>query len=102
MELAPKGIRVNAIAPGAVAVESHYKAIDDYNPEAFSARIPAGFVGIPRDIGRVAVFLASDDARYIVGQTLVADGGTISRMSFENVGKTPSSNRFGKGYVPGV
>lgn len=102
MELAPKGIRVNAIAPGAVAVESHYDVIKDYDPKAFGSAIPIGFEGQPRDIGRVAVFLASEDARYIVGQTLVVDGGTTSRMSFENVSRQAHDMRFGKGYVPGV
>lgn len=103
MELAPKGIRVNAIAPGAVTVEHHYKAIENYDPESLGSCIPAGFIGNPHDIGRVAVFLASDDARYILGHTLVVDGGTTSRLSFEKMGvQSPSSHRFGKGYVPGV
>jgi NAD(P)-dependent dehydrogenase (short-subunit alcohol dehydrogenase family) len=102
IELAPKGIRVNAIAPGAVTVENHYKVIPDYDPSASGKVIPAGFVGQPWDIARAAIFLASDDARYIVGQTLVVDGGTTSWMPFSEDFKQPLDSSFGLGYVPGV
>lgn len=69
-------IRVNVIVPS-----SHSKIADEYlaDPkvmEATLATIPLGYLGDPElDIGRVAVFLASDDARYVTGQTLHADGG---------------------------
>jgi NAD(P)-dependent dehydrogenase (short-subunit alcohol dehydrogenase family) len=102
IELAPKGIRVNAIAPGAVAVENHYKAINDYNPEAVGKLIPAGFEGVPEDIANIAVFLSSDEARYIVGQTLVADGGTTSWLALNDGFKKKPEGRFGKGYVSGI
>ena len=76
VELAPKGIRVNAIAPGAVVVDNYYRNKPDCNWEReLAGSIPAGFVAKPSDIAGIAVFLASDDARYIVGQTIVADGG---------------------------
>ena len=102
IELAPKGIRVNAIAPGAVAVESHDRVIENYDTEAMGRLIPAGFEGTPEDIARVAVFLASDDARYIVGQTLIVDGGTTSWMPFSDAFRRPVNMSFGKGYVPGI
>jgi NAD(P)-dependent dehydrogenase (short-subunit alcohol dehydrogenase family) len=69
-------IRVNVIVPSA-----HSKIADEYlsDPEilkATLARIPLGYIGDPElDIGRVAVFLASEDSRYISGQTLQVDGG---------------------------
>jgi len=102
IELAPRNIRVNAIAPGAVEVENHHVAIPDYDAEAFGKVIPAGFVGQPTDVAKVAVFLAGDDARYIVGQTLVVDGGTTSWMPFSDGFRQPSQGSFGKGYVPGI
>jgi len=102
IELAPKGIRVNAIAPGAVEVENHHKIIPNYDPAAMGRVIPAGFVGQPEDIAKVAVFLASDDARYLVGQTLIVDGGTTSWMPFSDGFRQPMGVQFGKGYVPGV
>jgi NAD(P)-dependent dehydrogenase (short-subunit alcohol dehydrogenase family) len=102
IELAVKGVRVNAIAPGAVEVENHYKAVPDYDPKANGQMIPCGFEGVPLDIARVAVFLASDDARYIVGQTLIVDGGTTSWMPFNDDFRKRGDVRFGKGYVPGI
>ena len=102
VELAPKGIRVNAIAPGAVEVEAHHEIFSDYDATAFGRMIPAGFVGQPADIGKVAVFLASDDARYIVGQTLVVDGGTTSWMPFGEGFRHPMGGQFGRHYVPGL
>jgi NAD(P)-dependent dehydrogenase (short-subunit alcohol dehydrogenase family) len=103
IELAPRGIRVNAIAPGAVVVENYYKAEPKGDFSAFGKNIPAGFIGEPIDIARVAVFLASDDARFIVGQTLVVDGGTISWMPFNEGFRRPAKPvQHGRGYVPGL
>lgn len=76
IELAPRGIRVNGLAPGCVHVENYSKAIPGFTPEAAGRNIPAGFCGTPADIGRVVAFLASDDARCILGQVVVMDGGT--------------------------
>jgi NAD(P)-dependent dehydrogenase (short-subunit alcohol dehydrogenase family) len=102
VELAPKGVRVNAIAPGSTAVENHFEVIPDYDLEASGRNIPCGFVGAPLDIARVAVFLASEDARYIVGQTLVVDGGTTAWMPFSDAFRQPMGVQFGRGYVPGL
>ncbi len=102
IELALKGVRVNAIAPGSVVVENHYKVMPGLDVEAGGQNIPCGFVGVPLDIARVAVFLASADARYIVGQTLIVDGGTTSWMPFGDGFRQPMRVQFGKGYVPGL
>jgi NAD(P)-dependent dehydrogenase (short-subunit alcohol dehydrogenase family) len=102
IELAPQGIRVNGIAPGAVEVENHHKIFGSYDREAFGRMIPSGFPGEPADIAKVATFLASDDARYIVGQTLIIDGGTTSWMPFGDGFRKPMDVQFGHGYVPGL
>lgn len=102
IELAPKGVRVNAIAPGSIAVENHFKVNPNLDLEASGRLIPCGFVGQPRDIARVAVFLATEEARYIVGQTLVVDGGTTSWMPFSDAFRHPLGVQFGQGYVPGL
>ena len=102
IELAPKGIRVNAVVPGAVEVEAHHKIFADYDVEAGGKNIPVGFVGQPSDIAKTVLFLASDDARYIVGQALIVDGGTTSWMPFGEGYRQPLGGQFGRGYVPGV
>jgi NAD(P)-dependent dehydrogenase (short-subunit alcohol dehydrogenase family) len=106
VELAPRGIRVVGLAPGAVPIPSHFKSSPGVDMEKaikeFGKSIPCGFAGTPRDIGNIAVFLASDESRYIVGQTLVADGGTTSWMHFSEDFKNPMTAQFGQGYVPGV
>jgi len=105
IELAPLGIRVNAIAPGCVPVANYEQALGDYDIEAMGRNIPAGYVGTPADIGKAVVFLASEDSRFMLGQTLVVDGGTTSWMPFHDQFRqslTEQGIQFGKGYVPGV
>jgi NAD(P)-dependent dehydrogenase (short-subunit alcohol dehydrogenase family) len=106
VELAHRGIRLNAIAPGWVTVENYYKAIPGFN-EADARRaaenaIPVARPGAPLDIARLAAFLCSDEAGFIVGQTIVADGGTTSLMSLISDFRNESPARFGTGYLPGV
>lgn len=101
IELAPQGIRVNAVAPGAVPVENHFKAAAGNELDGLGKLIPCGFGGTPADIAKTIVFLASNDARYIVGQTIVVDGGTTSWMSFSE-GYNDIGLRLGKGYVEGL
>ncbi len=106
VELAHRGVRVNAIAPGWVAVENYASAMPGYN-EAEAAKsaenaVPLGRPGRRLDIAKLAVFLSSEDAEYIVGQTVVADGGTIAMMSLVSDFRTPSTARFGTGYMPGM
>src|SRR5512136_813917 len=84
VELAHKGIRVNAIAPGWVTVENHFKGLPGVTEEEYNATaerlIPLARAGRPLDIARLAVFLCSSDAEYIIGQTIIADGGTTALM----------------------
>jgi NAD(P)-dependent dehydrogenase (short-subunit alcohol dehydrogenase family) len=80
LELAPYAINVNCIAPGAIHVDKFYEVMPTYSPDMFDHEIPLGFIGQAEDIGAVAAFLASDDARFITGQVLFVDGGTSCRM----------------------
>jgi len=102
IELAPKGIRVNAVAPGSVEVENHYNAIPVFNPVEAGQGIPAGFMGQPEDIAYAVMFLASPESRYIIGQTLIVDGGTTSWMPFGDGFRKPVDACFGRDYVKGV
>jgi NAD(P)-dependent dehydrogenase (short-subunit alcohol dehydrogenase family) len=79
IELAPHGIRVNAIAPGIIEVE-RYHTFPGYDPAAWGRRVPAGRVGWPSDIAPLAVFLCSEGASYLTSQTIWVDGGLTSRM----------------------
>lgn len=87
VELAPHGIRVNAICPGNIRtpmleeVDERICFAEGWEPGTFlrqtAARIPLGFIGEPEDVAAVAAFLASDDASYIVGQAINPDGGLV-------------------------
>lgn len=77
VELSPKGIRVNAIAPGFIYSAMTAKALDS-DPERKAkvfGRTPMGHMGQPEDIGNAALYLASDAAKYITGVVLPIDGG---------------------------
>src|SRR5947207_10131895 len=101
VELAHKGVRVNAIAPGWVTVENYFKCIPGFTKEIAAETgykaIPVARCGEPLDIARLAAFLCSDDASFIVGQTIVADGGTTSLMSLVSDFRKESTNTFGRG-----
>ena len=73
LELAPHGVFVNGVSPGAVATE-RAKKMDWFAPRI--AQIPCGYAAEPEDIAEVVLFLASRRNRYIVGETVVANGGT--------------------------
>jgi NAD(P)-dependent dehydrogenase (short-subunit alcohol dehydrogenase family) len=73
-ELAPAGVRVNAIAPGLVRSDMGNRLLKFFGDELVRT-IPLGRPGEPADIGRAAVFLASDDAGWITGKILRVDGG---------------------------
>lgn len=80
IELAPKGINVNAIAPGVIESDMTVGMLSDEKTKTgFLARIPKGRIGKPEDIGAAAVFLASDEADYITGTTLYVDGGWLTQ-----------------------
>jgi NAD(P)-dependent dehydrogenase (short-subunit alcohol dehydrogenase family) len=77
--LADHGIRVNAIGAGTIATDL-LKGVfkDEAAKRGVLARTPLRRIGEPREIGRVAVFLASDDASYMTGQTIYPDGGRLA------------------------
>jgi acetoacetyl-CoA reductase/3-oxoacyl-[acyl-carrier protein] reductase len=73
-ELAPFRVNVNAVAPGAIRTRAH----DRLPPEVIDKvrnSVPMGYVAEPEDVAGVVAFLASEDARYVTGQTLLIDGG---------------------------
>ncbi|QJR10044.1 Glucose 1-dehydrogenase [Usitatibacter rugosus] len=76
-ELAPRKIRVNTIAPGGVETEgTHTAGIIGSDMEKYMvSQTPLGRIGQPEDIARVAVFLASDDSRWLTGERIGASGG---------------------------
>jgi glucose 1-dehydrogenase len=82
IELAPLGITVNNIAPGAIETPINSKLLND--PKLLHAlleNIPLGRLGKGADVGGVAAFLASADADYITGATIVVDGGLLWNYS---------------------
>jgi glucose 1-dehydrogenase len=86
-ELAGRRIRVNAIAPGAIATPINRPAWDTPEAEAkLLTLIPYDRVGVPDDIGRAAVWLGSDASDYVVGATLFVDGGMTTFESFSTGG----------------
>ena len=78
LSLAPWGIRVNAIGPGTIQTAMAGTVIDPKASHAILSRTPLGRVGQPEEIASLAVFLASDGASYMTGQTVYADGGRLS------------------------
>ena len=75
-ELATRGITVNCIAPGFISTDMTAN-ITDENKENLNSQIPLGRIGNPKDIATAALFLASDEAGYITGQTITVDGGMV-------------------------
>ena len=104
VELAHRGIRVNAIAPGWITVESYYGAIPGFSEEQARrdayATVPAARYGLPLDVALLAAFLCCDESSFIVGQTITLDGGTTSLMSLMPNFRDPSPARFGREYLP--
>ena len=78
LALAPHGIRVNAIGPGSIATEMLESVMTEPAVrQSILSRTPLGRIGEPREIAAVAAFLVSDEASYITGQTIYADGGRL-------------------------
>ncbi len=76
LDLAPYGIRVNAVAPGSIQTGP----LTDEDARVRGQAIPLGRIGQADEIAAAVAFLASDDARYITGQTIVVDGGLLSQQ----------------------
>lgn len=78
LSLAPYGIRANAIGPGSIMTDLLSAVANDKEAKKrILSRTPLGRIGEPSEIASVAAFLASDDASYITGQTIYADGGRL-------------------------
>jgi NAD(P)-dependent dehydrogenase (short-subunit alcohol dehydrogenase family) len=78
VELAPRGIRVNAVAPGPVDTPMVAKVHTAATRATYTRGIPLARYGLPEEIAAAAAFLASDDASYITGHILPVDGGFTS------------------------
>ena len=79
IDFGPRGVRVNCICPGLVGTPAVLRMFSDESRQRMQAVTPLGRIGRPGDIASLAVFLASDDAAYINGTTVVADGGLMAR-----------------------
>jgi 3-oxoacyl-[acyl-carrier protein] reductase len=78
VEVAPHGITVNAIAPGVIVTPQSLDPVNSLGPEgvdAFAARVPVGRNGVPDDIAHAFLYLASEEAGFLTGQTILIDGG---------------------------
>lgn len=84
LEYADRGIRVNALAPGAMDTPINAKKFaDPKEREAVERLVPLGYVGSPEDVAAAAAWLASGEARYVTGTTLFIDGGMTLYPSFQ-------------------
>jgi NAD(P)-dependent dehydrogenase (short-subunit alcohol dehydrogenase family) len=81
IELAPYGIRVNCVAPGAILVERTAREGGDF-AATWSKEAPLGRVGLPRDVGQAVVFLAGPESSFISGQTIWVDGAVFTKPSW--------------------
>ena len=76
LDLAQYGIRVNNIAPGAIATPMNKKTLDDpQKMELLKRVVPMARMGTPEEVAQVALFLASDRSSYVTGSTYFVDGG---------------------------
>jgi 3-oxoacyl-[acyl-carrier protein] reductase len=87
IELAPRGVTINAVMPGNIETEGLAELGPEYRSKMESS-IPQRKLGTVEDIGNAALFLATDEAGYITGQTIVVDGGQVlpeSMMALEEM-----------------
>ena len=89
VELAPHGINVNAIAPGPIETEIARFMHDDATRAAYHYLVPMSRYGTPEEIADAAVFLCSEESRYMQGHTLNVDGGFLAAGLMYGAGKKP-------------
>jgi NAD(P)-dependent dehydrogenase (short-subunit alcohol dehydrogenase family) len=92
LDLAPYGIRVNAVAPGSILTTP----LSEQEVRERGKTVPLGRIGTPEEIAAAVAFLASDDARYITGQTLAVDGGLLAQQ------RSPQVDIFGLDRYPRI
>ena len=83
LDLGPRQITVNCVAPGVVEVESYFRDYPEYRREEAARQVPVGRVGFPPDIAALVAFLISGQSDFLTGQTIVVDGGQLARLSFK-------------------
>ena len=83
IELAREGITVNGVEPGYIRTPAMDLLADEEGLKAMAKYIPMGYIGDPNDIAWCMLYLASDEARYVTGQTIIVDGGQILPESLE-------------------
>lgn len=84
VDLSTDDVRVNAICPGPIKTKNMKESLNDWELKtAYDTKTLTSFIGEPEDIGRAAVYLVSEDARYVNGHNLVVDGGWLAG-DFEN------------------
>jgi len=81
VELCPKHIRVNVLAPGSIEVPSYFTSDPNYTREVGNNMVPWGRVGLPEDVGYLAAFLISDASEFMTGHVLYFDGGLTAKMA---------------------
>ena len=105
LDLAPFGIRVNTIMPGATDVRTHNQLLESGMTEEdikakddFTERIPLARKGVPDDIAQAVLYLVSDNASYVTGAELMIDGG-LSIPGFPEVVGAPGTDSFTWGHI---
>ena len=74
-ELAPRGVRAVSVAPGAIATEDNLERHGGLTSDEIREQVPAGRMGTPEEVAALVAWLASDEAAYVTGTTVVVDGG---------------------------
>ena len=85
IELAPRQITVNCVAPGVVEVESYFRDYPEYRRDEVARMVPIGRVGFPPDIAAMVAYLVSDQAGFLTGQSIVIDGGQLARLGLQGI-----------------